>query len=62
MHPKTQEQLDALVAVAKAFKIAFEIDDRSPYDPAFAAKILAGVKAKNEGEIGCRVDVENLWK
>ncbi len=62
MHPKNKEQLAALKAVAKALKVAFETDKSSPYDPAFVAKILAGEKAKNDGEKGLRIDVENLWK
>jgi pimeloyl-CoA synthetase len=62
MHPKNKEQLDALKAIAKALKVAFETDKGSNYDPAFVAKILAGERAKNEGEKGLRVDVENLWK
>jgi hypothetical protein len=62
MHPKNKAQSDALKAVAKALKVAFETDKGSSYDPAFVAKILAGEKAKNEGEEGLMVDVENLWK
>jgi hypothetical protein len=62
MHPENKEQLNALKAVAKALKVAFETDKSSPYNPEFVAKILAGEKAKNDGEKGLRVDVENLWK
>ncbi len=62
MHPKNKEQLAALKAIAKALKVAFETDKSSPYDPVFVAKILEGEKAKNEGEKGLRIDVENLWK
>ncbi|MEO6850313.1 MAG: DUF2683 family protein [Mucilaginibacter sp.] len=61
MHPKNEEQLIALKAIAKALKVDFETND-SPYDPVFVAKVLAGEKAKNEGEEGLRVDMENLWK
>ncbi len=62
MHPESKEQLDALKAVAKALKVAFETDNSSTYDPIFVAKILAGEKSKNEGEKGLRIDVKNLWK
>jgi hypothetical protein len=62
MHPPNRGQYEALIAVAKALKIAFETDRKSPYDPEFVAKVLAGEKAKNEGEPGLRVDGENLWK
>ncbi len=62
MHPKTQDQLDALKAIAKALKVSFETDKGSTYDPVFVAKILAGEKAKNEGKEPLIVDVDNLWK
>jgi hypothetical protein len=61
MHPKNEEQLIALKAIAKALNVDFETNT-SPYDPIFVAKVLAGEKAKNEGEEGLKVDVENLWK
>lgn len=61
MRPKNKEQLEALKAVAKAFKTAFKTDKNSPYDPEFVAKVLAGEKAKNEGEAGLRLDLDNLW-
>jgi hypothetical protein len=62
MHPQNKEQVAALKAVAKALKVAFEMDEGSPYDPVFVAKVLAGEKAKNDGEEGLKVDVDNLWK
>lgn len=62
MHPENKEQLNALKAVAKALKVAFETDKTSPYDPEFVAEVLAGVKARKEGKKGVRVDVDNLWK
>ena len=62
MHPKNKEQLNALKAIAKALKVTFETDKNSPYNPEFVAKILAGEKAKNDGEQGLRIDVESLWK
>ncbi len=62
MHPTNKEQAAALKAIAKALKVAFESDKGSAYNPAFVAKILAGEKAKNDGEKGLKVDVENLWK
>jgi len=62
MHPQNKEQLAALKAVAKALKIGFETDKSSPYNREFVAKVLAGEKAKNDGEKGLRIDVDNLWK
>jgi hypothetical protein len=61
MHPKNKAQLDALKAIAKALKVAFETG-KSPYDPMFVAEVLKGEKAKKEGKKGLRADVENLWK
>jgi hypothetical protein len=62
MHPKNKEQLDALKAVAKALKVAFETDNGTSYDPVFVAEVLEGEKARKEGKKGLRVDVDNLWK
>lgn len=62
MHPTNKEQSAALKAIAKALKVAFETDKSSTYNPEFVAKILAGEKAKNDGEEGLVVDVDNLWK
>lgn len=62
MHPKNKEQSAALKAIAKALKVAFETYKGSAYNPEFVAKILAGEKAKNDGEEGLVVDVDNLWK
>ncbi|MDB5088257.1 MAG: hypothetical protein JWR09_2251 [Mucilaginibacter sp.] len=36
--------------------------ERDFYDPEFVTKVLAGVKAKENGEKGLRIDVDNLWK
>ena len=62
MHQKNKKQYDALVALANELNVDFETEGKSPYNPEFVAKILAGEKAKNDGERGLRVDVENLWK
>ena len=62
MHPQSKEQLEALKAVAKALKVAFETEKTPSYDPVFVAEVLEGVKAREEGKKGHRVDVENLWK
>ena len=62
MHPKTQDQSDALKAVAKVLKVAFETDKGSTYDPVFVAEVLEGVKARKDGKKGRKISVENLWK
>ncbi|MFA6085359.1 DUF2683 family protein [Mucilaginibacter sp.] len=47
VHPDNKEQLDALKAFMKAFKISFE-ENKSVYDPEFVAKIQKSrVQVKN---------------
>ncbi len=36
--------------------------ENDTYDPVFVAKILEGEKAKNTGEKGLSLDVENMWE
>jgi hypothetical protein len=36
--------------------------EKKSYDPAFVAKVLAGEKAREEGEKGLRIDLKNLWE
>lgn len=61
MHPKNKAQLDALTAVAKALKVAFEMSE-SPYDPVFVKEVLESESLKKSGKKGLTVDVDNLWK
>jgi len=58
--PKTKEQLTALKAFIKAFKIEYK-SEKSPYDPEFAEKILQGREDIKNGK-GIRVATEDLWK
>ena len=60
VHPNNKEQLTALKAFMKAFKITFE-EKKSPYDPEFVAMINQGDADLKAGK-GVKVDVENLWK
>ena len=48
MHPKNKEQLSALKAFAKALKVDFETE-KSPYNPAFVAKIKESLKQVEAG-------------
>ncbi len=48
MHPKTKDQVLALKAIAKAWKISVET---SPYDPNFVAMVKKAEKAANYKEI-----------
>jgi hypothetical protein len=54
MHPKNKEQLLALKAIAKAWKINVEV---SPYDPDFVAMIKKAEKAGNYKDI----DPNDIW-
>jgi hypothetical protein len=54
MHPKNEEQLSALKAIAKAWKIGVET---SPYDPEFVAMIKKAEKRGNYKD----VDPNNIW-
>ena len=49
VHPQNKEQLDALKAFMKAFKISFD-EDKSGYDPEFVAKIQKSRKQVRNGE------------
>jgi hypothetical protein len=62
MHPESREQYEALIAVAKALKVAFETDESPNYDPVFVAEVLASEKARKEGKKGLRVDLDNIRK
>ena len=61
VHPKNKEQLSALKTFMKAFKISFEEDGKSTYDPDFVEMILQGDEDLKAGK-GVKVDIDNLWK
>jgi hypothetical protein len=54
MHPQNKEQVQALKAIAKAWKISVET---SPYDPAFVAMVKKAEKRGNYKEL----DPNNIW-
>ena len=54
MHPQSKDQLLALKAIAKAWKISVEI---SPYDPDFVAMVKKAEKRGNYKDI----DPDNIW-
>jgi hypothetical protein len=56
MHPKSKEQLVALKALAKAWKISVETKE-SPYDPDFVAMVKKAEKRGNYKEI----DANDVW-
>lgn len=60
VHPDNKEQLVALKAFMKAFKISFT-EEKSGYDPKFVEMIKQGDEDLKAGK-GVKVDLDNLWK
>lgn len=62
IHPKNNEQLEAIKSVLKALKIPFEKEE-SPYDPEFVKKIQRAEKNR-EGSIilESKEDFDNYFK
>ncbi|BAU53316.1 DUF2683 family protein [Mucilaginibacter gotjawali] len=60
MHPKNKEQLSALKAVAKALKVDFETE-KSPYNPAFVARIKESYEQAKRGDVVAIEDPKNIW-
>lgn len=54
MHPKTEDQVLALKAIARAWKISVE---KSPYDPPFVAMVKKAEKRGNYKD----VDPNDIW-
>ncbi len=61
LHPENQEQLSALKAVAKALKVKFEVG-KSPYSPAFIAKMKKSLKQIEEGDYIEFDPSKSLWE
>jgi len=62
-HPDSQEKVEALKALAKAFKISFETEEK-PYNPEFVAKIQKSredLKA-GKGRVTTLDELDSLWK
>ena len=61
-HPTTTDQINALKAVVKAFKIKFEIKKtEKPYNPEFVAQILQGDEDFKNGNFKV-IKTGDLWK
>ncbi|HEY8928368.1 MAG TPA: DUF2683 family protein [Mucilaginibacter sp.] len=56
IHPNTKEQLQALKAIAKAWKINVETQ-QGPYDPEFVSMVKKAEKRGNYKE----VDANDIW-
>jgi len=61
MHPKSKDQLAALKAIAKAWKISVETST-SPYDPAFVDKIRKSKKQAEEGKFIVLDPDKSIWE
>ncbi len=63
-HPTNKDQINALKAVVKAFKIDFEITKENPYNPDFVKTVLDSEQEIKKGK-GVKVSskgFDNLWK
>jgi len=60
VHPKNEEQADAIKAVMKVLKIDFEAEE-SPYNPEFVKNILKAKEDIKNGK-GVKIAIEDLWK
>ncbi len=62
IHPKNQEQLEAIKSVLKALKIPFE-KEKSTYDPEFV-KMIQRAEKNREGSIilETKEDLDNYFK
>lgn len=61
VHPANKEQLNALKAFMKAFKIAFKEEKEVVYKPEFVEMVLEGDRDIKAGK-GAKVDIDDLWK
>ena len=59
MHPKSQEELSALKAFARALKVKFET---SPYSSDFVAKIQQSKKQVEQGNFTTLDPNKSLWE
>ena len=61
IHPQNEEQVNALIAFAKAMKIKFEKSSASNYDLQFVEKIKLSKSQHVEGKSKV-IRTEDLWK
>ncbi|PWH86012.1 DUF2683 family protein [Brumimicrobium oceani] len=60
-HPSSNDEAEALKAIAKAMKIKFEITKDIPYNPDFVKKIQESKKQAKEGKT-VQIDLDEIWK
>lgn len=60
VHPENKEQLSALKAFMKAFKISFE-EPKKPYNTDFTEKMKISKQQVKDGKT-IRVNLDDIWK
>jgi hypothetical protein len=58
IHPESKEQLEALKALVKSWKISFE---KYPYDSDFVNEIKKREDNASKGEVTIIKDPKNIW-
>jgi hypothetical protein len=61
VYPHDEEQIEAIKAVLKAFKIKFEVKEEKPYDPRFVERVLLAKEEIKQGK-GVKIATKDLWK
>ena len=61
VYPHDEEQIEAIKAVFKAFKIKFEVKEEKPYDPRFVERVLLAKEEIKQGK-GVKIATKDLWK
>jgi hypothetical protein len=58
---KDKAVLKAVKALLRGFEVPFEIEDDSPYDPEFVAKIQRSQQQAKEGKT-VKIELDEIWK
>lgn len=61
VYPEDKAQLKAIKSVLKAFKIKFEVEKETSYDPAFVERALLAKDEIKKGK-GVKIATKDLWK
>ena len=61
VHPKNQKQLATIEAILKALDVSFSKEEKSPYNPAFVAKIKESIEQVKQGKVTVIKDPKNIW-
>jgi hypothetical protein len=61
VYPDDKSQIKAIVAVFKAFKIKFEVEEEKPYNQEFVNRVLSAKEEIKQGK-GIKIATKDLWK